>query len=176
MSFMIRWFKKCRAKYRSSVYERHCYSGVATMLLVICQQLSTYLAGEGVFMRFAFSVWCHHHSADSQNNNCYECSLESFVLNAQTWQRTNINNKPILVAAHSQTQLTFWFLDFIFGILPGYSGYAYLILLFIKILVSKLLFPLPPHHVIPAKWRQVLSWRYCYSSGPALHSKRPHKY
>lgn len=144
MSFMIGWFKKCRAKYRSSVYERHCYSGVATMLLVICQQLSTYLAGVGVFMRFAFSAWCQNHGADSQNNNCLKSAAFVKILTAQPWQRTNINNKPILVAAHSQTQLTFWFLDFIFGILPGYSGYSYLILLFIKMLVSKLLPPLSP--------------------------------
>lgn len=45
-------------------------------------------------------------------------------------------------------------------------------------LVPKLLFPPPPHHIILTKGLQVISSRYCYSSGPA-HSlqillTRPH--
>lgn len=34
-------------------------------------------------------------------------------------------------------------------------------------LVSKLLFSPPPHHIILTKGLQVISSRYCYSSGPA---------
>ena len=111
------------------------------MLLDVCQQLSTYKVGEGVFMRFVVSVWCHHHSADSQINNCLkEWSLATFFLkkcqkNSQEKQRTSGNNKPRLVPVTAKHNY-YYLIDFIFGILPGHSCCSYLILHFIKMHVA----------------------------------------
>lgn len=122
---------------------------------------------EGVF---AFSVWGHHHSADSQINNCLKNAAQRVL-----W-KVNMHKKGTKKTQNQQQAHVGWCQRNYIHMINIYiytlwnSSLVFMFWGSLKCmlhLVSKLLFPLPPQHIILSKGLQVISSRYCYSSGPS---------